>query len=76
VVIGDTPEDVACARAVGARAIAVATGRHTVSELQEAGADAVFPDFSDTSDVLNCILFLAGMGGTAAGSAEIGDGGR
>jgi phosphoglycolate phosphatase len=32
--IGDTPLDVACARAVGLRAVAVATGAHPVEELR------------------------------------------
>ena len=48
-VIGDTPHDVVCARAFGARALAVATGRHSADELRAAGPDAVFPDFSDTA---------------------------
>ena len=43
-IIGDTPHDVACARAIGARAIAVATGSFSVKELQACGADAVFTD--------------------------------
>ncbi len=33
-VIGDTPHDVECARAIGARTIAVATGGYTVDELE------------------------------------------
>ncbi len=48
-VIGDTPHDVACARAFGARALAVATGRHSVEELRAAGPDTAFADFSDTA---------------------------
>jgi phosphoglycolate phosphatase-like HAD superfamily hydrolase len=59
VVVGDTPEDIACARAVNARAVAVATGRHEVGELEEAGADAVFEDFSDTEAVVSSLLALA-----------------
>ena len=43
-IIGDTPHDVACARAIGAKAIAVATGSFSVKELQACGADAVFTD--------------------------------
>lgn len=43
-IIGDTPHDVACARAIGARAIAVATGSFSVEQLRECGADAVFAD--------------------------------
>jgi phosphoglycolate phosphatase-like HAD superfamily hydrolase len=46
-VIGDTPHDVICARAFGARALAVATGRHSVDQLRTAAPDAVFVDFSD-----------------------------
>jgi phosphoglycolate phosphatase-like HAD superfamily hydrolase len=33
-VIGDTPHDIGCARAIGARAIAVATGAYAVAELE------------------------------------------
>lgn len=33
-VVGDTPHDVQCAQAIGARAIAVATGRYSLAELQ------------------------------------------
>lgn len=55
VVIGDTPLDVACARAGGARSIAVATGNHSVDQLREAGADVVFEDLSDTEAVLTSI---------------------
>ena len=52
IVVGDTPFDVACARAAGARVIAVATGGHTVDELRACGADAVFEDLSDLDAVL------------------------
>jgi phosphoglycolate phosphatase-like HAD superfamily hydrolase len=54
IVIGDTPRDVACARAHGARVVAVATGEYGVDAL--AGADVVFADFSDTTAVLDAIL--------------------
>jgi len=47
VVVGDTPLDVACARANGVRAVAVATGPYTANQLAEAGADAVLADLSD-----------------------------
>ena len=55
VVVGDTPLDVACAAAAGARSIAVATGSHGVEELRSSGADFVFPDLSDTSAVIDAI---------------------
>ncbi|MGD2218367.1 MAG: haloacid dehalogenase-like hydrolase, partial [Gemmatimonadales bacterium] len=74
VVLGDTPEDVACARAVDAFAVAVATGRHKVDELLESGADAVFEDFSETEAVLSCILSLAGMDGAPADTVVKGGG--
>lgn len=51
-VIGDTPEDIRCARAVGARCLAVATGRHAAAELEAHGADAVLPDLTDVEAVL------------------------
>ncbi len=40
-VVGDTPRDVAAARAVGAIGIAVATGAYSVEQLRETGADHV-----------------------------------
>jgi phosphoglycolate phosphatase len=55
IVIGDTPLDVACAQASGARSIAVATGSHSVEQLRGAGADVVFEDFSDTEAVLQVL---------------------
>ncbi len=42
IVIGDTPRDIACARADGVRCLAVATGPYAEVELQ--GADAVAAD--------------------------------
>jgi phosphoglycolate phosphatase len=42
-VIGDTPKDIACAHAAGARCLAVATGRFTERQLAAAGADKVVP---------------------------------
>jgi phosphoglycolate phosphatase len=55
VVIGDTPLDVECAAAAGARSIAVATGSHGVEELRAAGADTVFADLSDADAVVEAI---------------------
>ena len=47
-VVGDTPHDIACARAVGATPVAVATGMFTTEQLRDSGADIVFRDLSDT----------------------------
>ena len=55
VVIGDTPLDVACAASAGARCIAVATGSHTLDELEAAGADVALRDLSDTDFVVRAI---------------------
>ncbi len=56
VIIGDTPADVACGAPLGARAVAVATGRYTVEELTACRPAAVFPDLSDTNAVLAALL--------------------
>lgn len=54
-VVGDTPHDVACAHAVGAVAVAVATGGYTADRLRETGADYVFDDLSDTEAFLSVL---------------------
>jgi phosphoglycolate phosphatase len=46
-VIGDTPLDVQCARAIGASVLAVATGWHSAESLAEATPDLLFSDLSD-----------------------------
>ena len=40
-IIGDTPKDIACARAIGARCLAVATGNFSTEALTAHGADEV-----------------------------------
>jgi phosphoglycolate phosphatase-like HAD superfamily hydrolase len=55
VIIGDTPADIDCGRAIGARAIAVATGRYSVEELGQHNPFAVFPDLADTDAVMRAI---------------------
>jgi phosphoglycolate phosphatase len=54
-VVGDTPHDLACARAAGVRCLLVATGRHPYDELAALDADAVLPDMSDVSQVLELL---------------------
>jgi phosphoglycolate phosphatase-like HAD superfamily hydrolase len=56
VIIGDTPRDIGCARAFGARAIAVATGWHSVEDLAAHRPDHVFVDFTDRTPVLAAML--------------------
>jgi phosphoglycolate phosphatase len=48
IVIGDTPNDIACARHFGARVVAVATGRmHSQEDLRAHEPDALLPDLLD-----------------------------
>ncbi len=56
VVIGDTPADLDCGRSIGARAIGVATGHYSVDVLASHGAAAVYPDLSDTGEVIRVIM--------------------
>jgi phosphoglycolate phosphatase-like HAD superfamily hydrolase len=54
-VVGDTPHDIACAAAAGARSIAVATGGTDLQTLKASGADVVFQDLSDTDAFLRLL---------------------
>jgi phosphoglycolate phosphatase len=56
VLVGDTPHDVEAAAVAGARSVAVATGRFSVSQLADAGADVVLPDLTDTERVVAAVL--------------------
>ena len=58
VVIGDTPRDVECAHIYGAMCIGVATGPYSADDLVKAGADHVFEDLSNGSDVLQALSLL------------------
>tara|TARA_R110002096_G_scaffold431342_2_gene646490 strand:- start:2712 stop:3434 length:723 start_codon:yes stop_codon:yes gene_type:complete len=55
VIIGDTPKDIACARACGARVVAVATGGVSSDELRRECPDELLGDFSDTAATLAAI---------------------
>jgi phosphoglycolate phosphatase-like HAD superfamily hydrolase len=52
--IGDTPNDIRAAHAIGATAIAVATGGHPAAELHAAGADHVLEDLA--GDAIDRVL--------------------
>lgn len=54
-VVGDTANDLACARAGGARCLLVGTGHTAVETLMGLGADAVFEDLSDTEAVVKLL---------------------
>jgi phosphoglycolate phosphatase len=54
-VVGDTPLDIRCARAIGARAVAVATGWHSKEELTAHGPDLLLTDL-ENPDLLTARL--------------------
>src|SRR5437763_13102120 len=54
-VIGDTPRDIACGRALGARTIAVATGRWSRDELAKYEPDFLIDDLSDVETIINTL---------------------
>jgi phosphoglycolate phosphatase len=56
VIIGDTPADIACGSGIAARAVAVATGSYSVSDLQSCAPHAVFESLRDTDAVVDAIL--------------------
>jgi len=56
VIVGDTPDDVACCKPMGARSVGVATGFYDVPALRAAGATHVFADLTDTQAVLGALL--------------------
>lgn len=55
-VIGDTPADIRCGEAIGARAIGVATGNYSVDDLRRHQPFAVFENLAETHAVVRVIL--------------------
>lgn len=51
-VLGDTPHDIACGKAFGAKTVAIATGNYSREQLAECGPDWVFEDLSDADSVI------------------------
>jgi phosphoglycolate phosphatase len=59
IVIGDTPNDINCARHFGARAVAVATGRlYRAEDLLDFNPDALLPDLSNVKEVMEILATL------------------
>lgn len=54
-VIGDTPRDIACAHAMGARCLAVATGQFDHGKLSAGGAWLTMADLEDTNGVMSAL---------------------
>jgi phosphoglycolate phosphatase-like HAD superfamily hydrolase len=55
-VIGDTPLDIRCARSIGAKAVAVATGWHSEEELTALEPDLFFTDLEKPDSLLALLL--------------------
>ncbi|MEM7396983.1 MAG: HAD hydrolase-like protein, partial [Verrucomicrobiota bacterium] len=58
-IIGDTPSDIAAARANRMTAVAVATGTYDRNALEDAGAHHVLDDLSDLDQVLGLLNLAA-----------------
>jgi phosphoglycolate phosphatase len=56
IVIGDTPNDISCAKHFGAKSVAVATGRmYSADDLLACEPDALLPDLSDVEAVVSVL---------------------
>lgn len=66
-VIGDTPHDIHCANAIGARTIAVGTGGYTVEELQEHHPWRVLAELPPPAEFMQLIEQPDGMSPAEAG---------
>jgi phosphoglycolate phosphatase-like HAD superfamily hydrolase len=55
-VVGDAPNDLACARAGGVRCLLVATGRARFDELRALQPDALRHDLSEVDDIVDLLL--------------------
>jgi phosphoglycolate phosphatase len=51
-VLGDTPHDIACGRAFGAKTVGIATGKYTREQLAACEPDFLFDDLSDVESVI------------------------
>ncbi|PWU11033.1 MAG: hydrolase [Verrucomicrobia bacterium] len=54
-VIGDTPKDIDCGRAIGAHTVAIATGDYSSEELHKHKPDFLFEDLRDTKKVIRLL---------------------
>lgn len=64
VVVGDTEHDVACARAAGAHAVAVATGSRSRAQLAASRPDLLLDDLTDAAALLDWARDLGSNGAT------------
>jgi phosphoglycolate phosphatase-like HAD superfamily hydrolase len=56
IIIGDTPADIACGECIGARAVAVATGGYSISDLAACGPHTALENLTDTDRVMDAIF--------------------
>ena len=56
IVVGDTPKDISCGKAIGARTVAVATGGFDREALEAFDPDYVLDDLSDVQNTLAILL--------------------
>lgn len=56
VIIGDTPHDIACARAHGCRSLGVGTGLFPAAHLLSLGADHAVDDLGQTQEIVAWLL--------------------
>lgn len=56
VIIGDTPHDITCGKACGARTLAVATGRFGLDALQSYSPDLLLPELTDRDQIMAFLL--------------------
>lgn len=61
VVIGDTPHDIACARAAGASVVAVATGGHSLDELRAHEPDLALEDLREVDALVEFVQRSVGL---------------
>lgn len=61
-VIGDTPHDIECAKAIGAKTIAVATGGYSVDELRPHGAWRLYETLPAPEEFMRLLETPAGAG--------------
>jgi phosphoglycolate phosphatase-like HAD superfamily hydrolase len=54
-VIGDTPRDIACGKAFGARTVAIATGSSPKNELASHKPDFLFDDLSNVDEIIQIL---------------------
>ncbi|MDX2115101.1 MAG: HAD hydrolase-like protein [Planctomycetota bacterium] len=55
-IVGDTPHDIACARAHGCRSLGVATGPYTIDALMSAGADRAVATLEASDDIARWLV--------------------